>query len=396
MDIVIISEFTSTFSTSDNDRFLYLAKKLYKDNQVEILTSDFCHEKKQHRNQPEAEWPFSIKFLHEEGYKTNICIKRFYSHFKWGKNVINYLKKRKKPDLVYCAVPSLSGPHRVAKYCEKQGIKFIIDVQDLWPEAFKMIFHAPIVSDVLFFPFTTLANGIYKRADEIIAVSETYADRVRRSNKKCDMAHPVYLGTDLSSFDQNVRENQIEKKREGEMWLGYCGTLGSSYDLISVFDALAYLKDQAPKFIVMGDGPRFDEFKQYAQEHNINVYFTGRLPYNKMCALLCECDIVVNPITGGAAGSIINKHADYAAAGLSVINTQESVEYRKLVDEYQMGINCKNGDATDIAKAIFDLLNNPEKRLMMGRNARKCAVKLFNREDTYNIIIHLIVRGTEC
>lgn len=63
-----------------------------------------------------------------------------------------------------------------------------------------------------------------------------------------------------------------------------------------------------------------------------------------MCALIDSCDIVVNPITGGAAASIINKHADYAACGHPVVNSQEANEYRKLVEEYDMGLNCENGE----------------------------------------------------
>lgn len=57
------------------------------------------------------------------------------------------------------------------------NVRFIIDIQDLWPEAFKMVFKLPIVSDIVFAPFNFLANGIYKRADEIIAVSDTYVNR---------------------------------------------------------------------------------------------------------------------------------------------------------------------------------------------------------------------------
>lgn len=46
MDILIVSHFGSTYSENDNDRFLYLAKSLDQKNNVEIVTSSFCHEKK--------------------------------------------------------------------------------------------------------------------------------------------------------------------------------------------------------------------------------------------------------------------------------------------------------------------------------------------------------------
>ena len=81
----------------------------------------------------------------------------------------------------------------------------------------------------------------------------------------------------------------------------------------------------------MGNGPLQEVFEAYGKEKEVNCDFTGRLSYGEMVGKLCSCDIAVNPIRAGSAGSIINKVGDYAASGLPVINTQESVEYRKLV-----------------------------------------------------------------
>ena len=39
MDIVIISEFSESFSKTDNDRFLYLARMLSEEHEVEIVTT---------------------------------------------------------------------------------------------------------------------------------------------------------------------------------------------------------------------------------------------------------------------------------------------------------------------------------------------------------------------
>lgn len=60
-----------------------------------------------------------------------------------------------------------------------------------------------------------------------------------------------------------------------------------------------------------------------------------------MVGLLCSCDIAVNPIKKGSAGSIINKVGDYAAAGIPVVNTQENLEYKNILEEYNAGINVK-------------------------------------------------------
>lgn len=392
MDVLIISHFTSTFSETDNDRFLYIAKKLAKDHSVEILTSNFCHEKKAHRNTAEKEWPFKITFLEEPGYPKNVCLKRFYSHFIWGLAIKKYLKQRKKPDVIYCAVPSLTGPYATSKYCSNNGVRFVVDVQDLWPEAFKLVFHVPVISSFVFWPFKILANGIYKRADDIVAVSKTYANRAAQVNAKHKNALSVFLGTDLSGFDCHANKEAIIEKDASEVWIGYCGTLGSSYDLSNAIKAIAMTKRSDIRLIVMGDGPLMEKFKADAERENIKATFTGRLSYDKMVALLCKCDIAINPIMHGAAQSIINKHADYVASGLPIISTQESAEFRALVDTYEMGMNCSNDSVEEIAAAIVKLADDPELRRRLGNNARKCAEELFDRKNTYIQIENIILR----
>ena len=95
------------------------------------------------------------------------------------------------------------------------------------------------------------------------------------------------------------------------------------------------------RLLAIGSGPLEEKFKQKAAELGILCTFTGKLPYGQMCAQLNQCDIAVNPITKGAMQSIINKHADYAIAGLPVVNTQECEEYRSLLTKYGCGINCE-------------------------------------------------------
>ena len=393
MDIVIVANFCGSMQRSDNDRFLYLAEMLSQQHQVEVVTSDFDHDRKIHRKEIAA-FPFQVTQLHESGYKKNVCLKRFVSHYGWGRRVAEYLRQRKRPDVVYCAVPSLTGPLAAANYCHREKVRFVIDVQDLWPEAFSMVFHVPVLSDIVFMPFRRMANGVYRRADAVCAVSETYVERALAVNRIGAQGHCVYLGTRLEDFDRNAQQSLPTDDREGcQSLLGYCGTLGSSYDLTCVLDALAILKGQGvtpPRFLVMGDGPRKEEFERYAAQRGVDTLFTGRLPYGEMCARLSQCDMVVNPISQGAAQSIINKHADYAAVGRPVLNTQECAEYRTMVDSFEMGFNCRCGDAIDLADKMRVLIENGDLRRRMGENARRCANEKFDRENTYQTLVDVI------
>ena len=398
MDIVIISQYLRNIENleGNNSRFIYLANMLsQRNNQVEIITSKFLHGGKRQAVKVAQPENFKITALAEPGYPKNICLKRFSSHRVLAKNVKKYLSQRQKPDCIYCAIPSLDVAKVAADYCRKNNVRFIIDIQDLWPESFRMVVNIPVISDVGFAPMNAQANAIYRQADEIVAVSQTYCDRALKVNQKVKKAHPVFLGTKLEVFDKNVAENPPTlKKLESEIWLGYCGTLGHSYDLHCVIEALHLLKENGtpePKFIVMGGGPKEEEFKSYAEEKQIDAVFTGMLSYPQMCGQIKECDIVVNPIVGSSAASIINKHGDYAASGLPVINTQTSPEYRKLVEEYRMGFNCENGSAQDMADKLLMLIEDEELRKEMGSNARRCAEEKFDRRTTYKEICDLIL-----
>ena len=173
-----------------------------------------------------------------------------------------------------------------------------------------------------------------------------------------------------------------------EVWFGYVGTLGTSYDLPLVFESLRKINNPALRFIVMGDGPLKDEFEDKAA--GVNVTFVGRLPYEQMCGVLTTCDMVVNPIVGSSVATIINKHADYAACGKPVLNTQKSEEYRKLIDRYQMGFNCRNNDSGELVEKLKMLIDDKYLRQEMGTKARRCAEERFDRSCTYIKLIEMI------
>ncbi len=396
MRILIIAQFISILKEKENNRFNYIASILGKSNNVELITSTFSHSNKCQKNINKdllQNHNYKLTTVYEPGYKKNVSIKRFYSHYILSKNLKKYLSRLDyKPDVIYCGIPSLDVAKVSAQYAKKNNIRFIIDIQDLWPEAFKMVFNVPIISNIIFYPMKKEANYIYKQADEIVAVSETYMERASRINKKYNNKLNIFLGTDLKYFDKCKIENK-RKYEDNFIRIAYIGTLGYSYDLKCVMNALKILKEQGIeniKFIIMGKGPLKEEFEHYAKEENIDCEFTGILDYEKMVGYLCSCDIAVNPIKVRSAASIINKVGDYAAAGLPVINTQECKEYRNLVENYKIGFNCENGNPKDVAEKIGILSCNAELRKKLGKNNRRLAEEKFDRRITYKQIIKII------
>lgn len=395
--LLMIANFISRFPhEGGNGRFNYILSLLdYNEWNAELITSNFSHGSKNHRTitkNIQKKYPYKITMLDEPGYKKNVSIRRLHSHRQLSKELTKYLNTlNEKPEIIYCAIPSLSFAKAAAKYAKKNNIKFIIDVQDLWPEAFEMLIKIPLLTKILFLPMRKKADSIYRQADEIIAVSKTYANRAQKANNKCRDTLSVFLGTDLSEFDKYISKS---KRSEQPFTIAYIGTLGHCYDIKCAIDAIDILQSKKNindiYFLVMGDGPLRKDFESYAKSKKINARFTGKLPYHEMVKKLSMANLAINPITKGAAQSIINKVGDYAAAGLPILNTEECEEYRKLITKTKSGINVNNSDAEDLAKKIEDLYYNKDKRIKMGQNSRKTAEQYFDRATTYKRIIEAI------
>lgn len=394
MKVTIIANFPSRIEgEKEKGRFLYLGEMLSeKGHKVKMLVSDFKHATKERRAFISDQYKTQIVALHEPGYARNVSFKRLWSHYRWGRNVGKYLKENDTPDVVYCAIPSLTAGVKAALFCMKQNIPFIIDVQDLWPEAFTLAIKNKLLQ-LVFKPIEWYVNRVYKKANAVVAVSDTYARRALAVNAGGGGCLIVYLGNDGALFDAS-RSIKREIDSEDKLQLAYIGTLSYSYDIKCVIDALAIYNKKRVKpeihFLVMGDGPLKEEFVRYAYEKGVDVEFTGSLLYADMVRRMTGSDMVVNPIAAGAAQSITNKVGDYALSGLPVISTQENEEYRALVDEYKCGINCKSGNAREVAEALERMATNEDERRQMGAASLKLGYERFDRRFTYKKIVELI------
>ena len=395
MKITVIANFTRKLDGERENRFSFLADAFAKrGHDVELIVTDFSHDLKALRPEPHYDkYPFKITMCHEPGYPKNVSLQRLYSHYIWGKNVLKHLKQSPKPDVVYAAVPSLTAAAKAAAYCRKNGIKFVTDVQDLWPEAFQIAVPNKTLQKS-FFPMRWQANRSYREADLAVAVSETYVKRSLSVNRKGAKGISVFLGNNGELFDSGVGKYKIERKGN-EVILCYIGTMSESYDIPCVLDALKHIKEErllpVPiRFVLIGDGSFKERFEEYAVSVYPEAEFLGRKAYVEMAGLLSSCDIAINPIVKGSVASVINKVGDYALSGLPVINTQESPEYRALVEQYQCGVNCGCGDSKAVAEAIVKLASDAALRESMGKASRKLADEKFDRRKTYGKILDAV------
>lgn len=395
MKITVINNFGYSPGNSKSvGRYLFIAEELAKrGHEVTYVISDFDHAKKEYiKEEFGNQYKSKIVQLHVPSYGDNISYKRLLSHYIFGRKVSKLLKESPKPEVIFCHIPSMTAAVKAAEYCKKNGVKYIIDVMDIWPEVFYMSVKNKFVR-FLMKPLEWYVNKAYSAADEIVAVSQTYADRALSVNKKVKHGLSVFIGNDGEIFDKS-RDNRMVQYNDGKLRIAYIGTVGYSYDIPCFLRALKLYKDNhcqpEIKFVVMGDGPKLVDFKQMAKDLGVDAEFTGRIAYEDMVGRLCSCDMLANCIVKGAQQSMTNKVGDYALSGLPVINTQENLEYRSYVEDLQLGINCRCGNDQDVFEAMKTLANKPELRKKYGENQRKFGVERFDRRYSYIPIFELI------
>ena len=111
-----VTWWTSTFN--------HLTKKHYYDQDTEIILS---------KN-------YKIKLLHGCYYGKNISFNRIKNHYEIGKSFKNNIKSRNKPDIIFCAFPSIELSYYATLYALDNKVPIIIDVRDLWPDIFLSVF----------------------------------------------------------------------------------------------------------------------------------------------------------------------------------------------------------------------------------------------------------------
>lgn len=380
-------------------RFRYLCEFLVKKGyEVDLITTTFQHWEKKQRDLESVDqksYPFGIKFIYEPGYRKNIDLRRVRSHKIAAENLRKLLEKEGDYDLIYAEIPPNDVALAAAEYAHRNKIPFVADVNDLWPEAMRMVFDIPIVSDLLFYPLKRDAEKVYSLTSGVIGTSDEYRDRPFLNQKRDVLKETVYVGNEISVFDREAEQHADEvQKEEGTFWVTYAGTIGTSYDIRTMVLAAEELMKQGKtkiRFQILGDGPTREMLENLAKERKIqNVKFTGYVPYEQMAAYLVKSDVLINSFVRKASQSIVTKIGDYLAAGKPMINTCMSPEFRKKVEQDGFGINIEPEDVRELVNAVEWMYENEAERNDMGNRARKIAEEQFDRPVSYGKIEAMI------
>ena len=310
-------------------------------HQVTYWTSDFSHAHKAPRLFKETVAPdgFRLTLVPTMPYPANICLRRVRSHRAlartWRQMAAAFPER---PDVVIASLPPLSLASAALAFCRTVGARFVVDIQDAWPETFYRV--APAW---LFAPLRATARRIYRAADAVTAVAARYLD-LARSYGATSPFHLCHLGIDLPP-----RPALHSPSRH--LNLLYLGAMGKSYDLETVIDAVKEMADA--ELDLAGTGPKEKDLRARAADCP-RIRFHGYLDAAALQTLFARADAGVIPMFPDSCVGVPNKLADYAAGGLRVVNSLPG-ETADLIARFAAGTFYTAGDVASFKSALADL-----------------------------------------
>ena len=252
------------------------------------------------------------------------------------------------------------------------GKKFVFDHHDASPELYEAKFGR---KGFFYRLMVALERLTFKTADISIATNESYRRiALGRGGMAPGRVFVVRSGPSLERLKIMPPDAALKKGRR--YLVGYVGVMGRQEGIDYLLRAAAHIVHGLGRrdvhFGLVGGGTSLEALRRLAAELGVADYvtFTGRVPDREMLAMLNTADVCVNPDVANEMNDIstMNKVMEYMALGKPMVQF-DLAEGRFSAQD--ASLYARRNDALDLAAKIVELLENPEKRRVMGEFGRR-------------------------
>lgn len=233
------------------------------------------------------------------------------------------------------------------------------------------------------------ALDIYNAATCIITVSDYIKSRVLTINHYDEKTTTVYNGIDLHAFsscNHSINRNSIGLQ-EDDFVMVFSGRVTAEKGIMQLIEAMTLLQD-IPRIKLLVIGSSFygnddnenafaKALREKAAHLSDRIIFTGFIPYAQMPNYLQIADIAVIPSVWN--DPLPTTVLEAQAMGLPIISTQRGGIPEEVTEESAILLDTNENFVDNLATAIRDLYQHPEKRKTIGQ-AGLMRSKYFDKE----------------
>ncbi len=283
--------------------------------------------------------------------------------------------------------------YMVAKKFKSRGVDYVFDHHDICPELYEAKF-GPLdglgfVKKQLYKTQTYLERKTYQNAKFAFVTNESYKKiAIERGGMDPDKVIILRSGPKLERM--RIRPGDESIKRGKRYMVGYLGVIGQQEGIEYLLEAARILKEGRGDVFwgIVGGGPHLDVLRAQAHSMGLDdcVEFTGRVSDEELLRYLNTADVCVNSDEYNPMNdkSTMNKILEYMALAKPIVQF-DLTEGRFSAQEASLYAEPNN--AQSMAAKVSELLDDPERRKVMGDYGRSRVVSELSWEHTSKALL---------
>lgn len=274
-----------------------------------------------------------------------------------------------------------------------KGVPHVLNVQDLVPQY--AIDLGILKNKALIQILKWIEKAVYARVQLISVHSRGNAEYMAREGVPPHKIAVVPNWVDTRLIHPSPRDTAYRQKAglEGKFIALFAGMLGFAQDVDTIVEAGAYLKEH-PEIVllIVGDGVEKQRLEEKAKSLGLdNVRFMPFVNSREYPEVVASADLCLATLQKSLLCPVVpSKLLGYMAAGRAIVASfPENGDAPRVVREAGAGVCVPPGEPKELAKAILEAYQNPDKCRAWGEQGRAFVEATHDRNRVMDLYVTL-------
>ena len=356
-----------------------LAVELAKEHNVTVLRPKPSRPIGKEHAYDDTSYPFKCITLNSYTHPQSELIGRFKESVSFGQVCKKYIQEHKDEiDVVYNDGWQLFGLYIVARECVKQGIPYVVPIQDIYPECLFTHKRYPSFAVKLISMILNPFDKYYqKHAYKVRTISDEMADYLAETR---GVPRNKYLVLDNWQNDEDFSYSPI---RNEKIVFGYAGSVNAHSNTELIIKAFAKANLTDSELRIYGGGNHKEICVDLVKELGLYNVFFDEVEKKQVPEVQSNVNVLVLALPTGNGGLCLpSKMTSYMLSGRPVLASVEKSATTRYIKEADCGISVVPDDVDALAEGFrrFAAMSLEEQN-RLGKNSRLFAEAKLMRQS---------------
>lgn len=339
----------------------------------------------------EVDYPFKCIELKSFTYPESKLFGRMKESRSFGNACAKYIREHKSEiTVVYNASWQLFGYKIVAKECTKQGIPYVIPVQDIYPECLFTNKHYPAIAVKLISAFLKpIDTFCQKHAFKVRTISNEMADYLSETR---GVPRENYLVLDNWQNEEDFSYTSIQNEK---LIFGYVGSVNGHSNTELIIHAFAKANIPHSELRIYGGGNHKEACVKLVQEYGIKNVVFDEVDKKQVPMVQSAVSVLVLALPTGNGGLCLpSKMTSYMLSGRPVLASVEKSATTRYIKEADCGFTVEPDNIEALVEGFKRFASMSLEELnLLGYNSRKFAENQLTRSSNLPKVVDALLNA---